>query len=190
MLGDSLTQGYGLLPEEGLVAQLQRWLDAREAGVVLVNAGVSGDTTAGGAARAAWTLDGGADALVVALGGNDLLRGLDPAETRANLHAILAAAGARKVPVLLVGMAAPGNYGPGFKADFEAIFPDLAAEFGAGLVPDMLAPLRAEAGSPGAMGRLMQPDGLHPSGEGVALIVEALGPVVLALAEKAGEVGN
>ncbi len=190
MLGDSLTQGYGLLPEAGLVAQLQRWLDAREAGVVLVNAGVSGDTTAGGAARVAWTLDGGADALVVALGGNDLLRGFDPAETRANLHAILAAADARDVPVLLVGMAAPGNYGPGFKADFEAIFPDLADEFGAGLVPDMLAPLRAEAGNPGAMGRLMQPDGLHPSGEGVALIVEALGPAVLALAEKAGEVGN
>lgn len=190
MLGDSLTQGYGLPPGEGLVAQLQRWLDARGAGVRLINAGVSGDTTAGGAARADWTLDGGADALVVALGGNDILRGLDPAETRANLQAILSAAGERDVPVLLVGMAAPGNYGPEYKAAFEAIFPELAAAHDAALIPDMLAPLRARATEPDALRRLMQPDGLHPAAEGVALIVEALGPRIVALAETARNAGR
>lgn len=185
-LGDSLTQGYGLPPEDGLVPQLQAWLDAAGADVEVVNAGVSGDTTAGGLNRAAWTLTPEVDALIVALGGNDILRGIDPAVSRANLDGILAAAGEAGVEVLLVGLTAPSNYGADYKADFEAIFPDLAAGHGAALLPDLLAPLsRAVAGGT-QLGALMQPDGLHPNAQGVAMIVEALGPEVLDLVDRAG----
>lgn len=184
-LGDSLTQGYGLAPEDGLVPQLRRWLAAHGVEAEVVNAGVSGDTTAGGAARVEWTLAGGADALIVALGGNDMLRGLDPAAARENLEKILAAADRAGVPVLLIGIAAPANYGPDYKAAFDAIWPELAAAHGALLVPDLLAPLRAAQAAGQAMERLMQPDGLHPSAEGVRRIVEAIGPVVMALVERA-----
>lgn len=185
-LGDSLTQGYGLPPEQGLVPQLQDWLTAQGAEVTVVNAGVSGDTTAGGAARVEWTLAGGADAMIVALGGNDLLRGIDPAASRASLAAILKAAQAQGVPVLLVGMQAPGNYGPAYKRDFDAMYAELAAEYGAALVPDFFAPLTAGGATLADPGAMMQADGIHPSAEGVRLIVEGLGPQVLDLLAEAG----
>lgn len=111
-LGDSLTAGYGLSPEAGLVPQLQAWLTEQGRDVVVVNAGVSGDTTAGGLARLDWSLTPETDALIVELGGNDMLRGLPPAEARANLEAILKAGQARGLPMLLVGMKAPGNLVP------------------------------------------------------------------------------
>lgn len=183
-LGDSLTQGYGLPQDQGFVPQLQAWLRAKGADVTVVNAGVSGDTSAGGRARLAWTLEGGGDAMIVALGGNDLLRGLDPAETRANIEAILAEASARGLPVLLIGLPAPGNYGPEYKADFDAIWPELAAQYGAQMVPNMLAGLSDIA--PDQRAGLVQPDGLHPSADGVKVMVEALGPEVLRLLERAG----
>lgn len=178
-----MTQGYGLPPEEGLVPQLEGWLKRHGTDAVVMNAGVSGDTTAGGLARTDWALVPAADALIVTLGGNDLLRGLPPAEARANLDAILAKADARHIPVLLVGIQAPGNYGPAYKAEFEAIYPDLARVHGAALVPDFLAPLRAarEAGTP--QDELLQPDGLHPTARGVALVVDMLGPQVQAVLE-------
>ena len=183
-LGDSLTQGYGLPQEQGFVPQLQAWLRAKGADVTVVNAGVSGDTSAGGLARLAWTLEGGGDAMIVALGGNDLLRGLDPAETRANIEAILAEASGRGLPVLLIGLPAPGNYGAEYKADFDAIWPELAAQYGAQMVPNMLAGLSDIA--PDQRAGLVQPDGLHPSADGVKVMVEALGPEVLRLLERAG----
>jgi len=181
-LGDSLTQGYGLPPGDGLVPQLQEWLVARGHEVTVLNAGVSGDTTAGGLARVDWSLTPEVDAMIVALGGNDLLRGIDPAVSRANLRGILSAGAARGVPMLLLGVPAPGNYGPDYKRDFDAMYADLAAEFGAGLVPNMLAPI-AEAPQ-GATGALMQPDMIHPNARGVARIVEALGPAVEELLER------
>lgn len=183
-LGDSLTQGYGLPQDQGFVPQLQAWLRAKGADVAVINAGVSGDTSAGGRARLAWTLEGGGDAMIVALGGNDLLRGLDPAETRANIEAILAEASARGLPVLLIGLPAPGNYGPEYKADFDAIWPELAAQYGAQMVPNMLAGLSDIA--PDQRAGLVQPDGLHPSADGVKVMVDALGPEVLRLLERAG----
>lgn len=179
-LGDSLTQGYGLPPEEGFVPQLQAWLHAQGQDVTVINAGVSGDTTAGGLARLDWMLTPETDAMIVTLGGNDLLRGIDPANSRANLDAILKEATARGLPVLLVGMEAPGNYGPDYKRDFDAIYPDLATAYGALLADSFFAGLRAN-GDPAAAQALMQPDGLHPSAEGVAKIVEGLGPQVLEL---------
>lgn len=175
-LGDSLTQGYGLPADEGFVPQLEAWLAARGHEVTILNAGVSGDTTAGGLSRVGWTLTDEVDGLVVALGGNDLLRGLPPEESRANLDGILSAAGEAGVEVLLVGLPAPGNYGPDYKSEFDAIYPELAEEHGTLYAPDFLAGLRD--GDPSA---LLQPDGLHPNAEGVARIVAALGPEVEAL---------
>jgi acyl-CoA thioesterase-1 len=182
-LGDSLTQGYGLVQEEGFVPQLQGWLAARGQQVALINAGVSGDTTAGGLSRIDWTLTPDVDALIVALGGNDLLRGLPPEASRANLEGILQAAAKAGVPVLLVGMEAPGNYGPEFKAAFDAIYPDLAAQYGALHADSFLGPLTAaaEADPRAALASYMQADGIHPNAAGVALIVEALGPLVESL---------
>ncbi len=179
-LGDSLTQGYGLVQDDGFVPQLQDWLAARGHQARLINAGVSGDTTAGGLSRIGWTLTPDVDALILALGGNDLLRGLPPEASRANLEGILIAARDAGVPVLLVGMEAPGNYGPEFKAAFDAIYPDLAAQYGALHAESFLGPLTqaAEADPRAALASYMQADGIHPNAAGVALIVEALGPVV------------
>lgn len=185
-LGDSLTAGYGLSPGDGFVPQLQRWLGAHGASVTIVNAGVSGDTTAGALARLDWALTPGAKAMIVALGGNDLLRGLPPEEARANLDAILTRADAAGLPVLLVPMAAPGNYGPDYKEAFDAIYPDLAKAHGAMLAAPFLAPILAQPDRQAALNTLMQADGIHPNAKGVALVVEALGPRVMALIERIG----
>lgn len=187
-LGDSLTAGYGLPEGEGFVPQLQAWLDVNGADVTLVNAGVSGDTTAGGLARLDWSLSDGTDAMIVALGGNDLLRGLDPSTSRANLDAILArVAGERDLPVLLVGLTAPGNYGGEYKSAFDAMYPALAADYDALLEPDFLGPLLADADLATARERYLQADGIHPNRAGVALIVAAFGPRVMELAERAAD---
>lgn len=177
-LGDSLTQGYGLAQGEGLVPQLQAWLVEQGHDVEVLNAGVSGDTTAGGLSRLDWTLADNPDAMMVVLGGNDLLRGIDPANSRANLEDILARLQAERVPALLVGMPAPGNYGPEFQMAFEAMYPELAEEYGAMLYPDLLQPITEKQEAGMRYIDLMQDDHIHPNAEGVALIVEGLGPVV------------
>jgi acyl-CoA thioesterase-1 len=184
-LGDSLTQGYGLAPEQGFVPQLQRWLDAAGEEVELINAGVSGDTTAGGLSRIGWTLTPEVDALIVALGGNDLLRGIDPGVARSNLDGILAEATARDLPVLLVGMDAPSNYGADYEAAFEAIYPELAERYGVLHHENFLGALAALGDREMALERYMQPDRIHPNAEGVALIVQDLGPRVAELAAEA-----
>ena len=183
-LGDSLTQGFGLAPENGFVPQLQAWLDAKGAEVVLVNAGVSGDTTAGGLSRIGWTLNGDVDALIVALGGNDLLRGIDPSLSRENLKGILDEAGSRELPVLLVGMVAPSNYGQEYKAAFDAIYPELAKAHGALLHENFLGALAAMNDRQMVLENYMQSDAIHPNRDGVALIVADIGPSVLDLLER------
>lgn len=180
-LGDSLTAGYGLAEGEGFVPQLQAWLAANGSDAVVVNAGVSGDTTAGGLSRLDWALDPGADALIVTLGGNDMLRGLPPEEARANLDAILTKAQAKGLPVLLVGMQAPGNWGPDYKAAFDAAYPELAAKHQVLFADSFLGPLLDKAGDPAALAPWLQADGIHPNAEGVKLIVAGLGPKVLEL---------
>ena len=180
--GDSLTQGYGLPEADGLVPQLQAWLNGQGADVHLINAGVSGDTTAGGLARIAWTLDENVDAVIVALGGNDLLRGIFPENSRANLDGILTIISDQGLPVMLVGLPAPGNYGPEFKAEFDAIYPALAQQYSTIHYPfffDGLGEGNAE------MLEFMQADGVHPNAEGVAKIVAHMGPSVLDLIAKA-----
>ncbi|MEM8787364.1 MAG: arylesterase [Pseudomonadota bacterium] len=183
-LGDSLTQGYGLPQEDGFVPQLQAWLDENGHEVRVINAGVSGDTTAGGLSRVAWTLGDDVDAVIVALGGNDLLRGLAPEATRENLDGILEAAGAAEVPVLLAGMTAPANYGAAYKDSFDAIYPDLAAAHDALLYPFFLAGL-GSADNLAAVQALMQADGVHPNAEGVSRMVADIGPFVVELADRA-----
>lgn len=184
-LGDSLTEGYGLADGDGLVPQLKAWLKARGEEVEIVNAGVSGDTTSGGLARIGWTLGRATDALIVELGGNDTLRGLDPGLTRANIDGILKEAAARDLPVLLVGLVAPTNYGPDYKAEFDAIWPELAATYKTLLYPDYFAALTLDADRSAALARWFQADGIHPNRDGVALIVEDFGPHVLDLIERA-----
>ena len=182
-LGDSLTAGYGLAPEQGFVPQLQDWLGAQGQDVVVLNGGVSGDTTAAALARLDWALSPEVDAMIVTLGGNDVLRGLDPGEAKANLDAILSRADALGLPVLLVGMQAAGNYGQGYKTAFDGMYPALAEAHGALLAPSFFAGLGA-GGDPAAARGLMQADGLHPNPDGVKKIVAALGPYVEQLIQK------
>ena len=181
MLADSLTAGYGLGPGQGLVPQLQVWLNARDAGVELINAGVSGDTTAGGLARLNWTLADVPAALIVELGANDMLRGIDPSEVRTNIALILQRAVQKGLPVLLIGFQAPANFGPLYKAEFDRIYPELSEEYETLLMPSFFAAL-AESGATNAAVRFLQADGLHPNPEGVERLVSALGPLVLKLA--------
>ncbi|MEM1276526.1 MAG: arylesterase [Pseudomonadota bacterium] len=180
-LGDSLVAGYGLPEEEGFVPQLDAWLAAQgRPEVEVINMGVSGDTTAGGLARLDWALGGGADAVLVELGANDLLRGVDPAASRANLDELLSKLHDRNLPVLISGMTASNNFGPEYKADYDAMFPDLAEKHGALYDPFFLEGLVGEPG-------LFQSDGLHPNREGVARIVARIGPRIIELLDRVEE---
>jgi acyl-CoA thioesterase-1 len=174
--GDSLTQGYGLQVRDGFVPQLQSWADGQGLEVALSNAGVSGDTTAGGLSRIAWTLTPEVKAIIVTLGGNDFLRGIDPAVSRANLQGILREAQAADVAVLLIGMKAPGNFGPDYKAEFDGMYPELADEFGTVFLGSFFAGLGDAIDDPVALGSYMQGDAIHPNADGVALIVQGVGP--------------
>lgn len=185
-LGDSLTQGYGLPEKQGFVPQLQAWLDAQGAEVRLINAGVSGDTTAGGLSRVAWTLTPEVDGMIVALGGNDLLRGLGPEQARSNIDGILQAAETAEVDVLLIGMQAPGNFGPAYKSQFDAIYPELAEAYGSEFLESFFAGLSSvgDITNPLSLKDYFQADGVHPNAQGVALIVKEVGPKVLALVDE------
>ena len=180
-LGDSLTAGYGLPQQEGFVPQLEAWLQAQGADAEVMNAGVSGDTTAGGLSRAAWTLTPEVDAMIVALGGNDFLRGFDPAISRANLDGILAAGRDAGVEMLLVGLSVGTNYGLDYKRDFEGMYVELALKYDVPLYPDFASGLRAAAGMQEGMSEFLQADGIHPNTQGVSVIVAAMGPAVLEL---------
>ncbi len=185
-LGDSLTQGYGLIEQEGFVPQLRSWLADKGHNVRVVNGGVSGDTTAGGLARVEWSLTPEIDAMIVALGGNDVLRGIAPEVARANIEGILKVAQAKEIEVLLVGMQAPGNYGPDYKETFDALYPELADQYAALFAPSFFEGLAPEGQSLAEVAEDMQHDGIHPNGAGVLKIVSALGPYVEALIERSG----
>ncbi len=175
ILGDSLTAGFGLPEQDGFQAQLAAALRARGANVVLVDAAVSGDTSADAAARLDWALDGGpVDAALVELGGNDGLRGLDPAIMRHNLTHILDRLQAKHIPVLLSGMIAPPNLGPEYGDSFAAVFTALSHRPGILYDPFFLEGL---VGHP----EYAQADGIHPNGAGVAIEVKRLLPLILKL---------
>jgi acyl-CoA thioesterase-1 len=170
-LGDSLTAGFNLKAAEAFPAQLEAALKARGHRVEVVNAGVSGDTTAAALARLEWAMPEGTDGAVVALGGNDALRGQPPAEAQRNLEAILERLKARRVEVLLAGMTAPRNWGEPYVREFDAIYPGLAAAHGALLYPFFLDGVALQPG-------LNLADGLHPNAKGVARMVEGILPLV------------
>jgi len=170
-LGDSLTAGYGLAREDGFVAVLQAALRARGHDVRVIDAGVSGDTSAGGRARLDWALAEGADAAIVELGANDGLRGIDPRATEANLAAILDALAARRLPVLLSGMYAPPNLGSDYQREFRGVFDRLGTRPGVIYDPFFLEGVAADPA-------LNQQDGIHPNPEGVRRIVARLLPLV------------
>lgn len=171
-LGDSLLAGYGLRPEEAYPVRLEAALRAGGVNARVVNAGVSGDTTADGLARVDFTLGTGAvDLVLVSLGGNDMLRGLPVATTRANLDAILTKLDARHVPVVLLGMKAAPNMGAQYGRDFDAIFTDLAARHHAALVPFFMNAINGKEG-------MQLPDHIHPTPAGVEAMVKDTLPVV------------
>jgi acyl-CoA thioesterase-1 len=171
VLGDSLTAGYGLPAPAAFPAQLQKALKTNGMEVEMINAGVSGDTSSGGRDRLGWSVPEGTEAVIVELGANDALRGTDPQVTRAALSDIVAWLKARKIAVLLCGMVAPPNYGSDYSARFNAIYPELSKSFGVPLYPFFLEGVAANA-------KLTQADGLHPTTEGVAVIVKNILPTV------------
>lgn len=181
-LGDSLTAGYGLLAEQGFPAQLERALRDRGLDVRVINAGVSGDTSAGGLARLDWVLAEKPDVAIVELGANDGLRGLDPARMRANLDAILTRLKAQGVRVLLTGMRAPPNFGQDYAEAFARVYPDLARRHGVALYPFFLDGVARQPG-------LNQKDGLHPTADGVKVIVWAILPMVRQVLDDTGGTG-
>ena len=180
--GDSLTAGYGLDPGQAFPEQLERALRRRGLDVTVANAGVSGDTASNGLARLEWSVPADADLVIVELGANDALRGIDPTITRQALSAIVAKLQGRGQGVLLAGMLAPRNMGDRFAAEFNAIYPDLAAEYGVPLYPFFLEGVAANRS-------LNLPDGIHPTAAGIAKIVDAMLPQVEALVKQAGASG-
>jgi acyl-CoA thioesterase-1 len=176
-LGDSLTVGYGLAPEEAFPVKLEAALNAKGHDVRIINAGVSGDTASAGRDRLDWALTEDVDAIIVELGANDALRGVDPNITRTALEDILRKLQARKLPVLIAGMKAPRNLGSEYAASFDAIFPDLAKAYGTGLYPFFLAGVATDPS-------LNQGDGIHPNAKGVDIIVSSILPEVEKLISK------
>jgi acyl-CoA thioesterase-1 len=171
VLGDSLSAGLGLPANAAFPAKLQKSLNANGIAVDMINAGVSGDTASGGRDRLDWSVPEGTEAVIVELGANDALRGTDPVLTRSALSDILTRLKARKIAVLLCGMVAPPNYGSDYAARFNAIYPELAKSFGVPLYPFFLDGVAADA-------RLNQADGIHPTAEGVDVIVKNMLPAV------------
>ncbi|WP_259772882.1 arylesterase [Aliiroseovarius crassostreae] len=182
-LGDSLTAGYGLDQGDGFVPQLQTWLHTHGRNVTVINAGVSGDTTAGGRARLGWSLTDEVDLVLVNLGGNDMLRGLPATETRRNLDAILTEINTRNLPSVLIRVPASLNFGTAEKAAYDQAFADLASKHGSTFIPNFFAALEAPGATQedrqAALRDYMQPDGLHPTRQGVKLIVDQIGPTIL-----------
>ncbi len=171
VLGDSLSAGFGLSAPSAFPARLQKALHSKGIAVDMINAGVSGDTTSGGRDRLDWSVPEGTQAVIVELGANDALRGVDPKVTRSALTDILTRLKARGIAVLLCGMVAPPNYGADYSARFNAIYPDLARQFGVPLYPFFLEGVATET-------KLNQPDGLHPTADGIDVIVKNILPTV------------
>jgi acyl-CoA thioesterase-1 len=182
-LGDSLTAGLGLPLEQSYPSLLQQRVDAKGLKYEVVNAGVSGDTSAGGLSRLDWALEGDVRILVVALGGNDGLRGLPPDALKRNLAEIIERAQARHIRVILAGMEAPPNYGPQYLVSFHKVYPALASEYHVPLVPFLLQNVAG-------VDRLNQPDGIHPTAEGARIVADNVWAVLEPIAESEARPGS
>jgi acyl-CoA thioesterase-1 len=175
--GDSLTAGYGLRASDAFPRQLQMALEAKGHKVEILNAGVSGDTTAGGLERLDWALEPKPDGVILELGANDALRGTNPSEARANLDKMLANITSKGIDVLIAGMKAPNNWGRDYVKDFDAIYPDLATKYRAPLYPFFLEGIALDRS-------FAQADGLPPTAAGVAEIVKRILPDAEALVQR------
>lgn len=171
ILGDSLTAGLGLSPDEAYPTLIQQRLDKEGFKYEVINAGVSGDTSAGGLARLDWALDGDVRVLIVALGGNDGLRGLPAEELKGNLSKIIEHAQKRHIRVILAGMEAPPNFGQSYIVSFHQVYPELARQYNVSLVPFLL---QGVAG----IDSLNQRDGIHPTAEGARIVADNIWPVL------------
>lgn len=180
VLGDSLSAGLGLPAQQAFPAKLQKALQARDIAVDMTNAGVSGDTSSGGRDRLDWSVPDGTDGVIVELGANDALRGIDPDLTRGALTDIVTRLKARGIAVMLCGMLAPPNYGADYAARFNSIYPDLAKQFEVPLYPFFLDGVAADA-------KLNQADGIHPTAAGVDIIVGNIMPTVEAFVRTLSE---
>ena len=178
-LGDSITAGLGLPVEQAYPALLQRRIEKEGLDYEVVNAGVSGDTSAGGLSRLDWALDGDVRVLIVALGGNDVLRALPPSELRDNLSMIIERAQARHITVVLAGMEAPRNFGKDYIDRIHAVYPELARKYNVALVPFLLQDVAG-------IGRLNQRDGIHPTAEGAEIVANNVWTVLKPLLLTAG----
>lgn len=171
VLGDSLSAGLGLPAQDAFPAKLQKALQAKGIAVDMTNAGVSGDTSSGGRDRLDWSVPEGTEGVILELGANDAMRGIDPDLTRAALTDIVRRLNARKIAVMLCGMLAPPNFGADYGARFNSIYPDLAKQFDVPLYPFFLEGVAADA-------KLNQADGIHPTAAGVDIIVNDMLPTV------------
>lgn len=180
VLGDSLSAGLGLPAQDAFPAKLQKALQAKGIAVDMTNAGVSGDTSSGGRDRLDWSVPEGTEGVVLELGANDAMRGIDPDLTRAALTDIVRRLKARKIAVMLCGMLAPPNFGADYGARFNSIYPDLAKQFDVPLYPFFLDGVAADA-------KLNQADGIHPTAEGVNIVVNNMLPMVEAFLRTIGE---
>jgi len=181
-LGDSLTAGFGLSREQAFPVRLQARLAAQGVATTVINGGVSGDTTADGLARLDWALADHPDIVLVELGANDALRGIDPKLTYANLDKVVARLKASGARVMLLGMLAPANWGRDYQRDFDAIYPKLAEKYQVPLYPFFLEGVATDPA-------LNQPDGLHPNAQGVEIIADKIAPYVARLIAAAGASG-
>ena len=177
MMGDSLTAGYGLAEIDSFPAQMERSLSALNRDVRIINSGVSGDTSAGGRARLAWSLAENPDAVILELGANDGLRGLNPKKTEANLRAMIREIAKRKIPILLTGMRAPPNLGPEYELEFNGLYRRLVRDHDILFYPFFLEGVAA-------IPELNQADGIHPNAKGVAEIVNRIRPTILQLVDE------
>ena len=180
VLGDSLSAGLGLPAQDAFPAKLQKALQAKGIAVEMTNAGVSGDTSSGGRDRLDWSVPDGTEGVILELGANDAMRGIDPDLTRAALTDIVTRLKARKIAVMLCGMLAPPNFGADYGARFNSIYPDLAKQFDLPLYPFFLDGVAADA-------KLNQADGIHPTAEGVDIVVNNMLPTVEAFLRTIGE---
>ena len=180
VLGDSLSAGLGLPAQQAFPTKLQKSLQAKGIAIDMTNAGVSGDTTSGGRDRLDWSVPDGTDGVIIELGANDAMRGIDPDLTRAALTDIVGRLKARKIAVMLCGMLAPPNFGADYGARFNSIYPDLAKQFDVPLYPFFLDGVAADA-------KLNQADGIHPTAEGVDIVVNNMLPTVEAFLRTIGE---
>jgi acyl-CoA thioesterase-1 len=180
VLGDSLSAGLGLPAQDAFPAKLKKALQTKGIAVDMINAGVSGDTSSGGRDRLDWSVPDGTEGVIIELGANDAMRGIDPDLTRAALTDIVTRLKARKIAVMLCGMLAPPNFGADYGARFNSIYPDLAKQFDVPLYPFFLDGVAADA-------KLNQADGIHPTAEGVDIVVNNMLPTVEAFLRTIGE---